>query len=160
EYYDGHTNCKLEQWSQSQGYTPRTQDSYSCSRGFGLRRWLVLVCYRPLCTFGVGGHAGTSRSPRHVDLVKPFPVIAASGGPDNFKDQDWQQADDTRCSVVNQDCNEDEFGFRGAEIVCYRPLCSGKASFSSCYTKSHVDTTSTCYLFCIIISDPSSQSSA
>src|SRR5699024_2118706 len=45
-------------------------------------------------------------------------------------------------------------------IVCYRPLCSGKASSSSCYTKSHVDTTSTCYLFCIIILDPSSQSSA
>src|SRR5699024_8035058 len=40
-----------------------------------------------------------------------------------------------------------KFGFRGAEIVCYRPLCSGKASSSSCYTKSHVDTTSTCYLF-------------
>src|SRR5699024_12165152 len=50
--------------------------------------------------------------------------------------------------------------FRGAEIVCYRPLCSGKASSSSCYTKSHVDTTSTCYLFCIIILDPSPQSSA
>src|SRR5699024_2668840 len=83
-------------------------------------------------------------SPRHVDLVKPFPVIAASGGPDNFKDQDLQQADDTRCSVVNRDRNEDEFGFRGAEIVCYRPLCFGKASSSSCYTKSHVDTTSTC----------------
>src|SRR5699024_104188 len=45
-------------------------------------------------------------------------------------------------------------------LVCYRPLCSSKASSSSCYTKSHVDTTSTCYLFCIIISDPSSQSSA
>src|SRR5699024_8255915 len=44
-------------------------------------------------------------------------------------------------------------------VVCYRPLCSGKASSSSCCTKSHVDTTSTCYLFCIIIPDPSSQSS-
>ena len=27
--------------------------------------------------------AGTSRSPRHLDLVKPFPVTAASGGPDS-----------------------------------------------------------------------------
>src|SRR5699024_4825610 len=51
----------------------------------------------------------------------------------------------------------DEFGFRGTEIVCFHPLCSGKASSSSCYTKSHVDTTSACYLFCIIIGDPSSQ---
>src|SRR5699024_501027 len=91
---------------------------------------------------------------------KTITGYSSVGRPRHSKETDLQQADDSRCSVVNRDRNEDEFGFRGAEIVCYRPLCSGKASSSSCYTKSHVDTTSTCYLFCIIISDPSSQSSA
>src|SRR5699024_6418479 len=64
---------------------------------------------------------------------------------------------------VDDDSDLDDVAFvprRKTYLVCYRPLCSGKASSSSCYTKSHVDTTSTCYLFCIIISDPSSQSSA
>src|SRR5690625_2155425 len=84
---------------------------------------------------------------------KTIPGYSSVGRP-HSKRTDLQQADDSRCSVVNRDRNEDEFGFRGAEIVCYRPLCSGKASSSSCYTKSHVDTTSTCYLFCIIILDP------
>src|SRR5699024_7834067 len=63
----------------------------------------------------------------------------------------------------DDDSDLDDVAFvprRAVYLVCYRPLCSGKASSSSCCTKSHVGTTSTCYLFCIIISDPSSQSSA